>query len=157
MTQPVLKVFLKDGAKLPAYAHAGDSGLDLCATKDFTLKLMQPQVAMTGVHVEIPDGYEAQVRPKSGLSSKGVFATLGTVDSNFRGEIGVTLTLIRKDDISGCDVYVHGCSEYEFKAGDKIAQLVIAPVARVAVQQVQNVGELSETERGERGWGSSGV
>ena len=155
MTQPRLKVFLKDGAKLPAYAHAGDSGLDLCSTVDVTLEWGRPKKVPTGVHVEIPTGYEAQVRPRSGLSSKGVVCSFGTVDGGFTGEISAVLTLVYRPHDDG--PYVPNDGKYIIKAGDRIAQLVIAPVASVKVEQVQSLGELSETERGERGWGSSGV
>jgi len=154
VTQPVLKVFLKDGAKMPAYAHAGDSGLDLCSTADVTLEWGRPSKVPTGVHVEIPTGYEAQVRPRSGLSSKGVVCSFGTVDVGYTGEISVVLTFVKRpDDLARKDSDV---DLYQVKAGDKIAQLVIAPVAYVFVEQVTKQSDPGETERGERGFGSSG-
>lgn len=157
MTQPVLKVFLKDGAKLPAYAKPGDSGLDLCATKDVWLSPGRPVLVGTGVHVEIPSGHEAQVRPRSSLSAKGVVCSLGTVDSGYTGEIGAVLTALATGAGNvTTDGVVSVSGGYLVKAGDKIAQLVIAPVANVAVQQVQSLDDLSETERGASGWGSSG-
>ena len=155
MTQPVLKVFLKDGAKMPVYGRPGDSGLDLRATETVMLDLLTPTKVMTGVHVEIPEGFEGQVRPRSGLSSEGVTVALGTIDRNFRGEIGVTMTLVRVDFAEFLKDG-SGPLRREIKAGDKIAQLVIAPVATVRTAQVQSLTELSETARGEQGWGSSG-
>jgi dUTP pyrophosphatase len=159
MTQPVLKVFLKDGAKLPAYAHAGDSGLDLVSPVDVTLYPLTPAFVDTGVHLEIPEGYEGQIRGRSSLNKKGVSVPTGTVDNGYHGSLGVVLIWQAQSGPHG-EVRFGGppplLSKYEIKAGDKIAQLVIAPVAHVKTEQVQSLADLSETERGEAGWGSTG-
>ena len=159
MTQPVLKVFLKDGAKLPAYAHVGDSGLDLAVRTPLVLRPFRRVTVDTGVHVEIPAGFEAHVRPRSGGNKRGLHVAFGTVDGPYRGPIGVTLYWMPELDF-GFDGYLRVRSgepqALEFAAGDRVAQLVIAPVAIVKVEQVQSLAELSETERGEAGWGSSG-
>lgn len=145
--KPVLKVFLKDGATLPTYAHEGDSGLDLISPRDAVLSPLEPVFIDTGVCVEIPEGYEGQIRGRSSLNKRGVIVPTGTVDSPYRGSLGVILIYLST---------TAGGEPYVIKAGDKIAQLVIAPVARVETLQVQNLSELSDTERGEKGWGSSG-
>lgn len=154
MTQPVLKVFLKDGAKLPAYAHEGDSGLDLIAPHDVTLYPLTPMFIDTCVHIEIPEGYEGQIRGRSSLNKKGVTVPTGTVDQAYRGSLGVVLIWLTPESGLACDGLAP--SVYKIKAGDKIAQLVIAPVARVSIRQVADHTELTVTARGEAGFGSSG-
>ena len=162
MTQPNLKVFLKDmNAKLPAYAHAGDSGLDLATPVPLRLTPFQRVKVDINVHVQLPPGHEAQVRGRSGLTTKGIVTCggLGTVDNGFIGNIGVTLywmpnLYLRGDGALAMMDELH--TEMLFDAGDRIAQLVIAPVASVAVEQVHWLSDLSETERGESGFGSTG-
>lgn len=133
-------------AVLPQYATPGASGLDLYARIPHEIYL-QPGVrytCQTGIAIELPDGFEAQVRPRSGMASKQGVTVLnspGTVDSDFRGEICVILIN-------------HGDEAVKIAAGDRIAQMVIAPFVRAVVSQV---GELSDTERGSGGFGSTGV
>lgn len=128
------------GIPTPRYATDGAAGLDLCA--DITCILQPGQILRvpTGIHAEIPDGYEGQVRPRSGLASRGIVAILGTIDADYRGEIHVILENRSREP-------------YIVHPGDRIAQLVIAPVARVGVDVVE---DLSETARGEGGFGSTG-
>lgn len=137
------RVKLAPGAQAPQYKSDGAAGADLYAyLPGGSVPLFggESRVIPTGVHLELPPGYEAQVRPRSGLARAGVTAVLGTVDSDYRGEIGVLLTVAR-----GASVTIHH--------GDRIAQLVVSPVARVSFQAVE---ELGETARGEKGWGSTG-
>lgn len=143
-------------AKLPCYAHEGDAGMDVFALKDVTLFEGEPVIVKTGIAAEIPDGYELQVRPRSGLASKGVtvWNSPGTIDSKYRGEIGVILYY------SNGRIYHNPAEEcgvkkvtYQIHEGDKIAQLVLAPVTFAEPYEVQ---ELSETERGAGGFGSTG-
>ena len=157
-------------AQLPKYAHEGDAGMDIFALDDQDLPLYVPTLVHTGIAAEIPDGYEIQVRPRSGLACKGVtvWNSPGTVDSKYRGEICVilmyihsecvTLTEKRRDHRTGelIDVGIGTCrkEEYHVKAGDKIAQLVLAPVTFAVPYEVE--GELSETDRGTGGFGSTG-
>ncbi len=131
---------------LPAYQTAGAAGLDLCAAVAEPI-VIQPgdrQFVRTGIAIALPEGYEAQVRPRSGLALRhgiGIVNSPGTVDADYRGEIGVVLVN-------------HGREPFTVKAGDRIAQMVIAAVARAEVVLVE---ALDDTERGARGYGSTGV
>lgn len=125
---------------LPSYARAGDAGLDLVAADDVRVFAGDVVRIATGIAVEIPEGYEGQVRGRSSLSARGIFVPTGTIDSGYRGEVGVV---------------VHNASTWttRIEAGQRIAQLVIAPVARCEVEEVE---ALTETERGAGGFGSTG-
>jgi dUTP pyrophosphatase len=140
---PVLKVKkLRPQARLPRRSTEGSSGLDLYACLEAPTVLGRDPVRVpTGIALEIPPGYDAQIRPRSGLSLKGVGVTLGTIDSDYRGEILVTMYAFGTRD------------EFRIEDGDRIAQLVIARLAELPVVEAQ---ELSETARGERGHGSTG-
>lgn len=149
-------------AKLPCYAHEGDAGMDVFALEDSYLEYGTPRIVRTGLAAEIPDGYELQVRPRSGLALKGVtvWNSPGTIDSKYRGEIGVILVFIMhaSHDIMDRNGSVYATRKvpvngYEIKKGDKIAQLVLAPVTTADVTEVT---ELSETDRGTDGFGSTG-
>jgi dUTP pyrophosphatase len=130
---------------LPAYQTAGSAGADLRADLEEPLTLEPGQRALvpTGFAVEIPDGFEGQVRPRSGLAVRHGIAipnAPGTIDSDYRGELQVALV-----NLGQAPVVLH--------RGDRIAQLVIAPVARA---EFAAAGELAETERGSGGFGSTG-
>lgn len=128
-----------EGLPLPAYATDGAAGLDLCAAADVAFS--GPTEIPTGFAVEIPDGYEGQVRGRSGLAFKhGILAHVGTIDSDYRGEVKVMLV-----PTAGA-ILLH--------KGDRVAQLVISPVKRAEVQEVD---ELTGTARGEGGFGSTGA
>lgn len=131
---------------LPSYQTSGASGLDLCAALSEPVALApgQHRLFPTGICVEIPDGFEGQVRPRSGLALRHGLTVLnspGTVDADYRGELGIVLVN-------------HGPAPVEIKPLDRIAQLVIAPVVKV---QVEVVPSLSETDRAAGGYGSTGV
>jgi len=119
--------------------------MDICAGEDITLwGSSYYTVVRTGYEIEIPPGYEGQVRPRSGLAAKKGVTVLnspGTIDEDYRGEFKIILIN-------------HGEDPWDIKKGDRIAQLVIAPVTHA---QVQVVSELSETDRGQGGFGSTGV
>lgn len=136
---------LDDGLPLPRYAHEGDAGLDLYSAEDVTLAPFQRQLIATGISVAIPEGYAGFVQPRSGLAIKqglSLVNTPGLIDSHYRGEIkAIAINLDPTNPI-------------EVRRGDKIAQLVIQPVARVELLEVD---ELDETVRGEGGFGSTGV
>ena len=139
----------RDPADLPAYATPGAAGMDLRASIDtpITLQSAQRLAIPTGIAIALPAGYEAQVRPRSGLAKKhgiGMVNAPGTIDCDFRGEIGVLL--INLSD-----------TPYTIQPRERIAQLVIAPVARVKSEVVVTIEELGETERGAAGFGSTGV
>lgn len=140
-----LKVkLINPDAKLPSYAHQGDSGMDIYSVEDKIINSGETALIKTGLKIELPEGTEAQVRPKSGIALKSsvtVLNTPGTVDQGFTGEICVILIN-------------HGKNEYKVNKGEKIAQMVIQPVIRVEVEQVE---ELSDSSRGEGGFGSTGL
>jgi dUTP pyrophosphatase len=131
---------------LPAYQTTGAAGLDLCAalTEPVVLAPGQHRLFPTGICVEIPEGFEGQVRPRSGLALRHGVTVLnspGTIDADYRGELGILLVN-------------HGPNPVEIKPLDRIAQLVICAVVRV---QLDVVPTLSETERAANGYGSTGV
>jgi dUTP pyrophosphatase len=141
----VLKVkMLRPGARLPARATGASTGLDLyaCIPEGGAIEL-GPDVALvpTGIAIEVPTGYDAQVRPRSGLGRAGVNVIFGTIDADYRGEVLVSM-------------YTFGSrSSYEVKDGDRIAQLVIARHEPLVVVEVE---ELSASERDRGGHGSTG-
>ena len=129
--------------ELPAYATDGAAGMDVLAAEDVTLAPGGRHAVATGLAVAIPHGFEIQVRPRSGLALKhgiSVPNTPGTIDSDYRGELKVI-------------VINHGSDTFTFHRGDRIAQLVLAPVIRASWLPVD---ELDETVRGEGGFGSTG-
>ena len=135
---------LDSSAKLPTYAHPGDAGMDVCSIEDVVIAPGARHLVKTGFAMELPDGLEAQVRPRSGLAIKSgitVLNTPGTIDSGYRGEVGVIL-------INLSDVPFH------VEKGMKIAQMVIAKFERA---EIEEVSELSSSERGAGGFGSTGV
>jgi dUTP pyrophosphatase len=139
-------------AKLPTYGSEQAAGLDLYALEDVALTPGRVHRVRTGIAIEIPPGFEGQVRGRSGRTESGVFVELGTIDSDYRGEVGVLMhafLIERWDEFYGCASFML----QDFKAGDRIAQLVIAPVPRWRVVEVES---LSETARGGGGFGSTG-
>lgn len=133
-----------DGLPLPAYATAGAAGMDVVAAEDLTLAPGGRHAVATGFAIAIPDGYEVQVRPRSGLALKhGVTClnTPGTIDSDYRGEVKVILANL-------------GAEPFAIARGDRIAQLVPAPVLRADLNEV---AELDDTARGSGGFGSTGT
>lgn len=132
------------GLPLPDYASAGAAGMDICAAESLTLKVGKRHAVATGFAFAIPHGYEVQVRPRSGLALKHGITCLntpGTVDSDYRGEVKVILANL-------------GDEEFMIQRGDRIAQLVVAPVTHAAMREVE---ELDDTARGTGGFGSTGV
>jgi dUTP pyrophosphatase len=140
-TVPVKWTRLHAQAKCPTYAHPGDSGADVYALESVLIGPGEWRLLKTGVAYELPPGYEFQVRPRSGMSAKGVWAGFGTVDEPYRGEVKILLINHSNED------------SYEVKAGDRIAQLVLAPVTRARFEYAV---ELGESERGTSGFGGSG-
>ncbi len=137
---------LANGADLPlpAYETEGAAGMDLRAAADAMLKPSERVLMPTGIAVAIPSGFEIQVRPRSGLAVKygvTVLNSPGTIDSDYRGEIKVPLIN-------------HGATDFVIKRGDRIAQMVMAPVVRAMLSEAQT---LTETGRGGSGFGSSGL
>ncbi len=135
-----------EGLDLPSYATPYSAGLDLRAAvyEPVTIKPLERVLIPTGLILEIPEGYEGQVRPRSGLAVKKGITVLnspGTIDSDYRGEVKVILINL-------------GQEEVVIERGERIAQLVIAPVSRVELVEVE---EVSQTVRGDGGFGSTGT
>jgi dUTP pyrophosphatase len=131
-------------AVLPAYAHPGDAGMDLCSVESLVIPAGGRSLVRTGFKMALPSGYEAQVRPRSGLALKRgvtVLNTPGTIDEGYRGEVGVILANFGDED-------------FRVEIGDRIAQMVVAPVVRAEIVETD---ELDATDRGEGGFGSTGV
>ncbi len=132
-----------EGLALPAYATAGAAGMDVLSAEDVTLAPGARHAVATGLALAIPAGYEIQVRPRSGLALRhgiSVPNTPGTIDSDYRGELKVILIN-------------HGAEPFAIARGDRVAQLVLAPVVHAAWDEV---AELGETGRGAGGFGSTG-
>lgn len=144
---PMLKVLVKrihPDAKLPRYEHDGDAGVDLYAIDDVVLKPGARALVPTGLQISFPRGYEAQIRPKSGLALKSglsVLNTPGTVDHGYRGEVGVIAVNLGHDEIV-------------IKKGSKIAQMVFNKIEEAEFTESD---ELDKTSRGCGGFGSTGV
>lgn len=149
MTRPKLKVFVlpESCVSVPAYATEGAAGLDLQADlkEPLTLDPGRRATISTGLKLAVPSGYEAQLRPRSGLANKHGISMVNapaTIDEDYRGVVHVLLINL-------------GQEPYTFKPGERVAQMVIAPVTRVVVDEV-DAGDLGETARGEGGLGSTG-
>lgn len=141
-----IKIINKSNHDLPHYETIASAGMDLRAslTESRTLKPLERSIVGTGLFIELPIGYEAQVRPRSGLAAKKGITVLnapGTVDADYRGEIGVILVNLSNED-------------FVINNGERIAQLVIAKHERAEWEQV---AVLSDTDRGEGGFGSTGT
>ena len=140
-----VQVINKSKHALPQYATEQSAGMDLRADIDepITLGSLEKAMVPTGLHIELPDGYEAQVRPRSGLAAKHGITVLnspGTIDADYRGEIKVILVNLSKEP-------------FVINRGERIAQMVIARYEKIEWEQVC---ELSDSERGEGGFGSTG-
>ncbi len=146
MQEVVIKIINQSDNDIPSYATAGSAGMDIRANliAPVTLQPLQREMVPTGIFIELPEGYEAQVRPRSGLANKQGITCLnspGTVDSDYRGEIKVIL--INLSD-----------QEQLIQHGDRIAQMIIAKVKRAKWKLVQ---QLNETVRGQGGFGHTGI
>ena len=138
-----VKIVNKSNHRLPEYATVGAAGMDLKADilEPMVLKARSSIVIPTNVHIQLPEGYEAQVRGRSGLAFKyDIVAHVGTIDADYRGAIGVKLFNLSDND-------------FVVKPGERVAQLVVAKYEKVEWEEVSS---LDETERGEGGFGSTG-
>ncbi len=141
-----IKIVAENGVKIPAYQTKGSAGCDVCAflSEDMTIRAGEYGIVPTGIKMAIEEGYEVQVRPRSGLAAKNgvtVLNTPGTIDSDYRGEVKVILINLGKNDF-----VIHN--------GDRIAQFVCAPVTQAVFE---NADVLDETDRGAGGFGSTGT
>lgn len=140
-----IKIVNRSGNSLPSYETEHSAGMDLRAfiTDTIVLKPMERKLIPTGLFIELPEGYEAQVRPRSGLALKHgitVLNTPGTIDSDYRGEVGIILINLSDKD-------------FEIANGDRLAQMVISKYEKAVLREVD---ELNNTKRGEGGFGHSG-
>ena len=139
---------MRANAVLPRYETSGAAGMDLAACLDAPLMIAPGGTARvpTGLQIALPPGHEGQVRPRSGLAARHGATVLnapGTIDEDYRGEVQVLLIN-------------HGDKAFTIQSGDRIAQLIVAPVAHVEIETVQDEAALGGTERGEAGFGSTG-
>jgi len=137
-------VVISEGAERPVYQTPGAAGADLCCSEDFELAPLERKLVPTGLRIAVPEGFEAQVRPRSGLAIRHGIAMVnspGTIDSDYRGEIKLILINL-------------GDSAVQFRKGERIGQIVICPVVRADWTVVDR---LDETERGSGGFGSTGI
>jgi dUTP pyrophosphatase len=140
----IQRLALGEGLPLPSYATAGAAGMDLASAEDGTLAPMERRLFATGFAIALPEGYEAQVRPRSGLAWRNGITlpnSPATIDSDYRGELKVALVNL-------------GTEPFRIERGMRIAQLVVAPVAQVRFDEQ---AELPASERGEAGFGSTGL
>ena len=141
-----VKIVNKSRHQLPTYATVGSAGMDLKAntSEPIALKPMERYLFPTGIYIQLPEGYEAQIRPRSGLAAKyGITVTncVGTIDSDYIGEVGVSLINLSNDT-------------FVIQPGERIAQMVIAKYEKITWNEVTT---LDETERGSGGFGSTGM
>ena len=128
-------------AVIPSYAHTGDAAFDLKSVGDYLIGPGERTVVKTGLQIEIPEGYWGNIRDRSGMAAKyGIHILAGVIDSNYRGEVGVVMANLGKEN-------------YSVNRGDKIAQMIIQSYEHC---EIKEVSELSETVRGEEGFGSTG-
>ena len=140
-----VKIINKSKNDLPFYATKGSAGMDVYSNEELELEPLYTTIVKTGLFVKIPEGYEIQVRPRSGLSAKSklrIANSPGTIDSDYLGEIGIII-----DNIS--DIYHH-----LIKKGERIAQLVLKKVEQIEWEEVEEFSEM--TERNTGGFGSTG-
>ena len=146
-TIPVVRFFkTHPDAQIPEYKTAGAAGMDLCTVERFVLEPGQIKIVDTGLRIKIPEDFEGQVRPRSGLAAKHgitVVNSPGTIDSDYTGALKVILQN-------------HGTKEVTFMCPDRIAQIVISAVIQVNTAEAHSAEELGDTERGQSGFGSTG-
>lgn len=136
---------LRDDIELPKYTRDGDAGMDVRAAEEVILQPGETKIIPTGLRLAIPNGYEIQIRPRSGLSLKTGLRlpnSPGTIDSNYRGELGIIVQNTDED------------IEHTIEKGDRIAQMVLNKLPKMLLQVVDN---LDDTNRGDGGFGSSGI
>src|SRR5690625_1491117 len=162
---------LSDGATIPTKAHKTDSGWDLYASEDVIIEPGETVIVPTGIAVDLPKGFEAQVRPRSGVTAKTKLRVqLGTIDNGYKGEIGVIVDNVnsfRADNFVSLLTYIDGKTRldnsgglygegtYLIRKGDRIAQLVVQALPEVTAVEIDDFTQ--DSERGEGGFGSTGV
>lgn len=161
-----IEVFIekcREGATLPSYARAGDAGMDICAAEDIVIRPGETVIIPTGLKLAIPEGYEIQVRPRSGVSFKTPLRlsnSPGTIDSGYRDELGIIMTNTSEKSsaeelLLGLDSTGNRMSTYKICKGERIAQIVLQEVPRIKLVEVASVKDIG-TDRG-GGFGSTGT
>src|SRR5699024_4421370 len=160
---------LSDEATIPTKAHPTDSGFDLYASEDVIIEPGETKVIPTGIAIQLPEGMEAQIRPRSGVTAKTKLRVqLGTIDNGYKGEIGVIVDNIADDPFGNTSRYLNFVDgseirqdddipdgTYHIRKGDRIAQLVVQALPEVTAVEIDEFTQ--DSERGEGGFGSSGV
>lgn len=153
----------REGVSLPSYANPGDAGMDVCAAEEVLIRPGETMVVPTGLKMAIPEGYEIQVRPRSGISLRTnlrVSNSPGTIDSGYRDELGIIITNTSPvccgcEEILTLDSKSDGIGAYRIRKGDRIAQIVLQVVPKMTFTVVDSVKDIG-TDRG-GGFGSTGV
>ncbi len=162
-----IEVFIeicREGAVLPFYAKPGDAGMDVCAAENVSISPGETVIVPTGLKLAIPEGYEIQVRPRSGISFKTPLRlsnSPGTIDSGYRDELGIIMTNTSETDsrnengILNTDSKGNKKGTYEIRKGDRIAQIVLQEIPRMKLTVVPSVQSIGNNRGG--GFGSTGV
>jgi len=153
----------RDGVKLPFYVNPGDAGMDVCAAAEVVIAPGETKIVPTGLKVAIPEGFEIQVRPRSGISYKTPLRipnSPGTIDSGYRDEIGIIMAnsscpCCSVEGVFDLDTKGNKKGTYIIKKNDRIAQIVLAPVYKISYNLVSDVKLIGEDRGG--GFGSTGV
>jgi len=159
----MIKVYIektREDAKIPVYANSHDAGMDICACEDIILDINSTKIIPTGLKVAIPEGYEIQVRPRSGLSLNTrlrISNSPGTIDTGYRGEIGIIMHNSSIVNEGNFDITEKQNRQgvYYIKKGDRIAQIVLQQVPRMEFIETKSVADIGEDRCG--GFGSTGV
>lgn len=160
-----VEVFLevcREGVAVPSYAKEGDAGMDVCSAQEILIAPGETVIIPTGIKLAIPDGYEIQVRPRSGISFKTPLRlsnSPGTIDSGYRDELGIIMTNTSEnafnDKIYDIDTKGNSKGTYRIKKGDRIAQIVLQVVPKMRFTVVDSVESIGSNRGG--GFGSTGV
>jgi len=152
---------LSEGAVMPTYANEGDAGMDVYALEDIIIPPMDTKIIPTGIKVAVPDGYEIQVRPRSGISYKTplrISNSPGTVDSKYRGDVGVIITntsVYNPREEYLIDEKGNKQGTYKIRKGDRIAQIVLQEVPKIKFNKIDNIKDIEGDRNG--GFGSTGI
>lgn len=153
----------REGAVLPEYARPGDAGMDVCAAEEAIIRPGETVIVPTGLKLAIPEGYEIQVRPRSGISYRTPLRlsnSPGTIDSGYRDELGIIITntspvCCNEEEMLSIDSKENTGGTYKIRKGDRIAQIVLQAVPKMRLKVVESVGNIGTNRGG--GFGSTGM
>jgi len=159
----MIKIYIektREDAKIPAYANKGDAGMDICAAENMVIPMNSTCIVPTGLKVAVPEGYEIQVRPRSGLSANTrlrISNAPGTIDPGYRGEIGIIV--YNSSAVYEGNFYItekgNGQGTYHIRKGDRIAQIILTQFSVIEFESVDSVADIGNNRGG--GFGSTGV